>query len=529
MVFIAHQLEYKSDQNVLNDLNNRHNHLYNTFDNQITLLKNSDFSTGTYRITEPGKYQLSEDIIFNPNPNNDFMPTDEQTQGADAEYPIRAYHLGFFAAITIECKDVILDLNGKTIKQSEDHNLIQRFYANIELNTAPFIAGQGPSKNGFSNNENFKSAVNCYIHNGILGLSSHHGIHGNNNKYVAIKDLKIVEYEVAGIALNGSEHSALCDITCDGTNEIKVLSTFSQAIFMNRFLKQKLNMVNAPTLTLQGEVLTLENIQQKLESDINETIKECKENKEITNYFKNTTKLYDGNMYGILLNVNGVAVGGFNSERTEEMVGNINNVLININVQNIITSPIEVIGISNKTGDEVYGKKVQVGPFGDVLDITKLLNDENMYKGTSLSNAQLLLSKLETGKGTTSIDQCIVEWAENETNINEVMEENQLYYVGGGDSMAHTMKGNIGYYINCGKDISIYNSKVNNIQTDKKHQVGTTNFIDQQNKVYTGAYSYSFIVNSSENILINNMKYTDNLNYPSHPNLSNINLLQDRN
>ena len=61
---------------------------------------------------------------------------------------------------------------------------------------------------------------------------------------------------------------------CDGTNEIKVLSTFSQAIFMNRFLKQKLNMVNAPTLTLQGEVLTLENIQQTLESDINETIKD---------------------------------------------------------------------------------------------------------------------------------------------------------------------------------------------------------------------------------------------------------------
>ena len=29
----------------------------------------------------------------------------------------------------------------------------------------------------------------------------------------------------------------------------------------------------------------------------------------------------------------------------------------------------------------------------DVLDITKLLNPENLYKGTSLSNGQLLLSK----------------------------------------------------------------------------------------------------------------------------------------
>ena len=167
----------------------------------------------------------------------------------------------------------------------------------------------------------------------------------------------------------------------------------------------------------------------------------------------------------------------------------------------IKTSPIEVIAISNKTDDPVYRKKVQVGPFGDVLDITKLLNDENIYKGTSLSNAQLLLSKLQTVKGTTSIPLCIVEWAENGTNINEVMEENQLYHLGGGDSMAHTMKGNIGYYTNCGKDISIYNSKVNNIQTDKKHQVGTTNFIDPENKVYTGTYWYNFIVTSSENHL----------------------------
>jgi len=516
------------DLNVIDNLNKIHNDLDTEY-NQITLLENSDFSTGTYRITEPGKYKLSEDIIFNPNPNNDFMPLSEDTMvnntpSGSAKYPIGqygAYHLGFFAAITIECKDVILDLNGFTIKQSKKHNLVQRFYANIELNSAPFIPKQGPSATKFSNDGNFRSAKNCFIQNGTLGLSSHHGIHGNANTNIGIKNLIINKYEVGGIALNGLETSVLYNIVCDGTNDIKVLSTFSQAIFMNRFLKQKLNMMDPPTLKLwdNNNNLTLKDIYKTLYEDIDKTINEYMQDIPITTeYFKNTTGSYDGNMYGILLNVNGIAIHGFNEMRTEEMVGNKNNLLINIKVENVKTSPVEVIGISNKTEDvEAYGKKVQVGPFGDVLDIVQLFNDENMYKGTSLSNAQLLLSKLETGKGTTSIDQCIVEWAEKGTNINEVMEENQLYYVGGGDSMGHTMKGNIGYYVNCGINISLYNCKINNIKTEARHKVGTTNFIEEKNKVYTGAYSYSYIINSTKNITIKDMVYIDRYKYPCWP------------
>ena len=46
------------DLNVIVNLNKIHNDLDTKY-NQITLLENSDFSTGTYRITEPGKYKLS--------------------------------------------------------------------------------------------------------------------------------------------------------------------------------------------------------------------------------------------------------------------------------------------------------------------------------------------------------------------------------------------------------------------------------------------------------------------------------------
>ena len=150
------------------------------------LLSNKSFKDGTVRITTPGKYILTENIIFHPNEKNDFQPTREQVKSG--QYPMGkdgAYHLGFFAAITIESNDVILDLNGKSIGQSKLHNLQQRFYANIEIANSPFIPKQGPAS--LSNKNNFKSPDNVVIMNGTLGLSSHHGIHGNSMRQISIQ------------------------------------------------------------------------------------------------------------------------------------------------------------------------------------------------------------------------------------------------------------------------------------------------------------------------------------------------------
>ena len=62
-------------------------------------LENSDFENGTIRITKPGYYYLTENIFFNPNSTNDFMPTTQQTEGENAEFPVAPfgpYSLGFF-------------------------------------------------------------------------------------------------------------------------------------------------------------------------------------------------------------------------------------------------------------------------------------------------------------------------------------------------------------------------------------------------------------------------------------------------
>ena len=111
----------------------------------IINLRNSHFTNGTVRITKPGIYVLQENITFNPNESNDFMPTAAQI--SSGLYPVGengAYQLGFFAAITVETNQgVIIDLNGKTIQQSKLHDLQQRFYANIEFSGCSLYTKSG--------------------------------------------------------------------------------------------------------------------------------------------------------------------------------------------------------------------------------------------------------------------------------------------------------------------------------------------------------------------------------------------------
>merc|ERR1712232_1506642 len=102
------------------------------------------------------------------------MPTPYQVK--NNIYPTKngPYILGFFAAITIESDDVIIDLNGKKISQSRLFYLKQRFFNTIELGSSPFIPRQRPGNFG----NMIKMPERVTIHNGYLGLTSHNAIHG---------------------------------------------------------------------------------------------------------------------------------------------------------------------------------------------------------------------------------------------------------------------------------------------------------------------------------------------------------------
>ena len=175
---------------------------------QVILCDQDDFANGTLRIREPGLYVLTEDIIFNPadgmNTTCDASGSAPESQLNKGDYTDKAYNMGFFAAITVEAKGVIIDLQGHTIRQSYSHYFRQRFFNVIELATSPFVPGQGPGAVRSSNGDSpFKAASQCLILNGTIGLSSHGSIHGNNNEKVMLQNLVVRDFETTGIQLNG--------------------------------------------------------------------------------------------------------------------------------------------------------------------------------------------------------------------------------------------------------------------------------------------------------------------------------------
>ena len=443
--------------------------------NATVLLSNSDFKNGTVRLRHSAHYVLSENITFEPNASNNWMPKPHQTDGgANAEYPIApfgGYHLGFFAAITIEAANVFLDLNGKTLRQSVLFSVQQRFYSNIELASSPFIPLQGPGSFG----DTIVAASKTLIANGNLGLSSHHGIHGNGMSEIIIQNLTIQEFEVAGIALNGGTNCLIRNVQiCNMSNDITVLSTYSSARFMQPTLAA---IVKAqPTASLGTK--TGKEILHSLTTAMEAVVKATRDGTAISDssIFKNKTGIYDGGGYGILLNSRGVAVHGFKKNR-DGAIGNQNNIIHDVSVDNLMVGDGEIIGISLNASESTggaYGGKQQVGIAGDVLQIKVVSNEEGAYVGNVLSDAKLFVAKYAIGsqKGTTNITPLIIDWAiSGNPDLDSILIANNLYFVSGGDSMGHVMKGVIGLFISAGLNIQAFNIKIKNLSN--KNTAGT--------------------------------------------------------
>ena len=450
-----------------------YNKLYTNYlkgdDLETVYLTNHDFIHGTYRILKPGKYVITEDIIFNPNPNNNFKPTKYQKN----DYNKLTYSLGFFAAITIESVNVIIDLNGNTIKQSKDHYFNQRFYSNIELGNSPFTPGNGPSDFG----NTFVSCKNVIIDNGTLGLSSHHGIHGNNSTNLIFKNLKILDYEVGGISLNGCNKIICNDITLKNIQNINFNHRLVHLIICLPFLE---------LLQKKDSKAFFNN--KPISEYIQETKKEINLLETIT---RNDSKLVDGNAYGLSFNGEGPVIGDFKNKTKHYTAYNI--FIYNITIESIKTNAIEVLGYTKKYPNiknlnNLYNRPILKGPIGQVFDIKNCMDSDNKYSRNILSDIQLLLSKYNI---ISSIDRQIVEWAENGSSLVF----NPLRVVYGIDNMNHTMKGNIGIFFSNVKDSSIQNVRIKEM----------VNMSKKNNYEHHGLNNYGVAIAGSENISVNNV------------------------
>jgi hypothetical protein len=172
----------------------------------VTHLSNADFLAGTYRIRNPGTYIIDEDIEFNPT-------------GTGGQPP----GVGWFATIGVETTDVLIDLAGHELKEStaflKSH--IANVFSHIELDNSPFAgnaqgAGFAAAGSTYPDQTRYVAAKNVWIKNGSLAQSGHWGIHGNNNSGIFLQNLRIYDWEVAGITLNGLTNSYLTDLDISG-------------------------------------------------------------------------------------------------------------------------------------------------------------------------------------------------------------------------------------------------------------------------------------------------------------------------
>lgn len=486
-----------------NHTNKIENYIYNkNTPYSIIYLYQSDFENGTLRITKPGIYVLQENIEFNPNPNNNSMPTISQhNSGQYLSSGNNPYTLGFFAAITIECDNIILDLNNYTLKQSKLHFLQQRFYSNIEIASSPFIKTQGPGvKFGMTN---YNSGNTVLIMNGHIGLSSHHGIHSNLNKNIVLYNLIIHDFQVAGISINGMSNSILYNtIIKNSLKNIPVSFNYSQARFLSFILK------TIPTdysININGTDKTAGDLLDNLNTQLDITKTEFLSGENITStVFKNKAEstTSDGNMYGIALNVVGVLVNDFLNERPETVLDGIspeneNNLIENVRIINIESEPFETVGIDVSGNRDLSGyannTHLVTGPFGDVLNILDVTENSSLsgsYKPNILSDCQVLLGKYKyenpnTYVGTSYISESVLKWIDGSyTDISYLVHNDNpdiLSYKFGIDGMAHILKGNIGLFLSGAKNTTCNNIHISNIYLRGNHISSET---EKGKKVY---------------------------------------------
>lgn len=406
------------------------------------VLHNADFGAGTVRLQTAGLFVLDEDVQFEPNANANWLP--ERSQAA---YGNPAYRLGFFAAITVEADNVVLDLQGHSLVQSDVFALQQRFFALIELSNQPFIHGQGPTAFGEAPVE----VHNVIVENGRLGRSAHHGIHGNGGARVLVRNLLVEQYEVAALSLNGFSDTVVQNVEALGSSQaVAVLGTYSNA----RFLMPSLDRAGAMLAIPSHKREAVQAAKAELEARMAEVLDDVRADGLISEQrhpeayalFANPTGLCDGNSYGILFHPLGAAVGSFWHESPS---GSSRILMDNCTIANTVAHIVEVVALVAEDGRPVRG------PVGDVLRIVDnterpalFAGAQGAYRGNALATAQIALMDAvqslpvdqRASFGTLHGDEDIVEWARDGDTLEGLIGSGHYHYERNGDTMFHVNK-----------------------------------------------------------------------------------------
>ncbi len=495
---------------------------------KATFLTQKDFRFGTYIIDKPGIYRLKEDISFNPNSPDTLTqalrdgtippdiaaelglpnPVDAYHAGfplftqfaygaaepfnpggpLDPRYDPKAFGLGFFAAIVIRADNVILDLNGHTIEQSPEHALLQRFFAVIETANQPFITGQGPADFG----PDFIPANHVVIKNGTIGRSAHHGIHGNGNTSVKIKNIDFVDYEVSAVALNGVQGLTVKHVYASNRKDVPVLGTFSSVQFIKPYVESLYRRNSYTELIVNGVPHNVEDIRSALRSAVNNVHADIIASPKIMGnraqidkmihpdayrLFHNPLGVVDGNSYSFLVNAMGVAVDGFPffpSHPAEYITFSD----VHVDGQTAFINEIVALNQNDKAVTDPVGAVFQIRNLdpdtGHPITMSSLKESEAYYTGNVIANAQAFVAKAyyngefdgsPLDLSRLNITPEVLMWVEGREGyetLDSIVSDGQDYLCNG-DSMFHVNKGVIAFKMDAARYIRLRNTSANDV------------------------------------------------------------------
>ena len=199
--------------------------------------------------------------------------------------------------------------------------------------------------------------------------------------------------------------------------------------------------------------------------------------------FVNEDGIPDGSaVYGILLNSHSVAIGGFGASANKEDDHGIDVTIKDVHVHDLRLSANEIPALYfDKCSDpNATTNTIQKGPFGDVFDLRKVIDDdvalleshsENStslesieYIGNPLADAQIALAihgDSDTLFGT-SLSSELLNWARGLSTFPSACSD----FVCNGDVMFHSNKGVVGLRMDGIEDAIIIDSSVSNLTNE---------------------------------------------------------------
>ena len=108
--------------------------------------------------------------------------------------------------------------------------------------------------------------------------------------------------------------------------------------------------------------------------------------------------------------------------------------------------------------------------------------------------------------GTTNIEALdMINWVETDGLLADTLANNDYYYVGGGDSMGHAMKGNIGLFVSAAETYLNEECGGKSGVTSKGDKVGTSPLIADASQNKQGAMSTGILITGSNHVGMDNV------------------------